>query len=316
MRTSSKANLLFVLVSMGGFVAVLNLQPSKPLTVRVLTYNTHLLPRLAEAFASHRGRGDYRAETIGHRIAEHDLVGLCEVFDPTYRDSLIRSAQAATDGKFHVFWTKKPRGIGFANSGLLLLSVFAIEASHSITYTSASGFATEGFRADGFAAKGAIHARLRVRENPPLELDCFLTHLESRSDTARAAQLWQLAEFMRMHVSARRPALLMGDLNVRADSASSGDQRSPYLQLVAALAGAGIEWIDVWSDAGRGADGTSDPLAEDGGHRIDYIWLSPPPTGRSSPLVRDIEVLRFLDTTVPGGSLSDHSGVACIMELQ
>jgi endonuclease/exonuclease/phosphatase family metal-dependent hydrolase len=108
----------------------------------------------------------------------------------------------------------------------------------------------------------------------------------------------------------------MGDLNVRADAASSGDNQSPYRQLVATLADSGIELIDVWLNGGRGTGGTSDPLAADGGNRIDYVWLSREPTGGSRPLVRRVEVLPFLDQTVPGGSLSDHSGVACNIELR
>ncbi|HVA45576.1 MAG TPA: endonuclease/exonuclease/phosphatase family protein [Pirellulales bacterium] len=282
---------------------------TRPITLKLLTYNTHLLPRIGEAFASHRSRGDYRAETIGRRLAAYDLVGLCEVFDPRYREALIDAAQAGAEGKFHVLWTKKPRGVGLANSGLLLLSRFAIVEHHTITYTSASGFLRHGFRADGFAAKGALYARLRLREDSPLDIDCFLTHLESRSAAARTDQLRQLADFLRSHAAADRPTLLMGDLNMSAHGPA-------YSQLAVALASSGIELLDAWTAAGHGPGGTSDPLAEDGGRRIDYVWVSRGSGTRSRAAIRTVEVLRFLDSAVPEGSLSDHSGVACSLELR
>lgn len=213
-----------------------------------------------------------------------------------------------------MLWTEKPRGIGFANSGLLLLSRFVVEEQHTITYQAASGFATHGFRADSFAAKGAMHARLRLRDDPPLLLDCFITHLESRSAAARAAQLAQLADFLREHSDRHRPALLMGDLNVPADTSLPHVAGSPYTELDAALARSGMKLEDVWLSAGQGPGGTSDPLSTNGGDRIDYIWLA---RGEAShALARAVELLRFLDSDVREGSLSDHSGVAAFLEFQ
>lgn len=317
MRSRSKSCLVVVLAALGGLLAaVRGDRAPPPLKLKVLTYNTHLLPRVGEPFASRRGRGDYRATMIGRRAAMYDLVGLCEVFDPRYRQKLIDSIQAEVGGKYHVVWTKKPPGIAFANSGLLLLSRFAIEEHHAITYTEASRFSTHGFRADAFAAKGAIHARLRLRAKPALRLDCFLTHLESRAAPARAAQLRQLAEFIREHAGDGRPALLMGDLNVPARIGSSAVSDSPYSQLMDALALTGIKLRDAWVPDGRGAGGTSNPMSEDGGNRIDYLWVTCEPAGAEPPAVGDVEVMGFLDSEVPEGSLSDHSGVSCSLEFQ
>ncbi|HWB09577.1 MAG TPA: endonuclease/exonuclease/phosphatase family protein [Pirellulales bacterium] len=277
--------------------------------LKVLTYNTHLLPRISEPFASRRGRGDYRARTIGARVAAFDLVGLCEVFDDRRRQALVEAAEA-TGGRYHVVWTKKPPLKGLTNSGLLLLSRFPVEAHHAITYDHASRFITHGFRADAFAAKGAIHARLRVRDAPPLGIDCFLTHLDSRSAAARAGQLRQLSGFIRTHAGGDRMVLLMGDLNVPADSSPFATDSS-YTQLVASLAASGLDWVDAWATAGTGAGGTSDPLADDGGQRIDYIWLACGPSLDPNRVLQHIQVLRYLDGGVPEGSLSDHSGLAC-----
>lgn len=322
MRSRSRISLVVVLAALGGMLAAVTRDRARsPLRVAVLTYNTHLLPRVGERFASRRGRGDYRARTIGRLVAPHDLVGLCEVFDPRYRQALIDSAQAEAVDAFHVVWTKKPPGVGFANSGLLLLSRFAIEENHAITYADASRFSTHGFRADAFAAKGAIHARLRLRAAPALRLDCFLTHLESRSASARAGQLRQLADFMHEHADPARPALLMGDLNVTAGNGTDAEDDSPYARLTAELARSGIRLTDVGATrveagGGSGAVGTSNPLSPDGGNRIDYIWVSCGSGGDWRLTASDVEVIRFLDVEVPEGSLSDHSGVGCRLEFR
>jgi endonuclease/exonuclease/phosphatase family metal-dependent hydrolase len=310
MRKSSGVSLAVLLGAMSAILTGTNQGRAKArFELRILTYNTHLLPRIAEPFASRRGRGDYRARTIGAQIAAFDLAGLCEVFDDGYRQTLIDAAEQA-GGNFNVVWTKKPPYMGWATSGLMLLSRFPVEEQHSVTYEHASRFITHGFRADAFAAKGALHARLRVSDEPPLRLDCFLTHLDSRSAAARTGQLRQLAAFLRAHAGGGRAALLMGDFNVPDDSVSSATD-SPYDRLVAELAATGLDWVDVWLTCGSRPGGTSDPLADEGGSRIDYIWLSPSPAGDSSPAPRKVEVLRYLDRQVPEGSLSDHAGVAC-----
>ncbi|HEV3025290.1 MAG TPA: endonuclease/exonuclease/phosphatase family protein, partial [Pirellulales bacterium] len=211
----------------------------------------------------------------------------------------------------------KPPGRSFANSGLLLLSRFPIVETHAITYSDASRFLTHGFRADAFAAKGALHARLLVSERGKMLVDCFLTHLESRSDAARARQLADLAKFIAEHGSPQRPAILFGDLNVPADPAVGVPRPGlPYGGLLAALGVSRLPWGDVWPAAGIGTAGTSDPLADDGGRRIDYVFLSPfPPAGPSPWRPIAARTLRLLDDEVAEGSLSDHAAVECEAEL-
>ena len=291
----------------------------QPFALKVIAFNTHLLPQIALGLAGNRGQSAYRAQAIGERLAGYDLVGLSEVFDNDRRHELIGSLQQASGDAFHQVWYPRPRGGGFANSGLLLLSRFPIESQHLLTYRHASRFLTHGFRADSFASKGAIHARIRLGGEPAVLVDCFLTHLESRSAAARARQLDDLARFIAEHASSERPAMLMGDLNVAADFpiAAGGDVDSPYEQMLATLCSSGVDWIDIWPALGHGPGGTSVPEKEHGGRRIDYVFVSAPSRAASHALrPRRVAVERFIDPQVTAGTLSDHAAVECLLEWQ
>lgn len=287
--------------------------------LRIVAFNTHLLPGIALQVAGHRGQGAYRAEAIGRRLVDYDLAGLCEVFDAERREELLGGASTAAPGAFTSLWFPKPRGRGLTNSGLLLLSRLPIEERHLLTYRDASRFITYGFRADGLAAKGALHARLRLGDGPGESLDCFLTHLESRSAAARRRQLKELTRFIAAHAATERPAVLMGDLNIAADfppRPAKGASASPYQELLAALKSSGVEWIDVWPALQSGAGGTSDPLAEREGRRIDYVFISAArAAARCSLRPVSAGVERFLDDSVREGSLSDHAAVVCELEI-
>ncbi|HVX62340.1 MAG TPA: endonuclease/exonuclease/phosphatase family protein [Pirellulales bacterium] len=293
---------------------------SRRTSLRIVAFNTHLLPGIALQVAGHRGQAAYRAEAIGRRLADYDLAGLCEVFDAQRRDELIGGAATAAPRAFTSLWFPKPRGRSLTNSGLLLLSRLPIEASHLLTYRDASRFISHGFRADGFAAKGVLHARLRLGDAPGELLDCFLTHLESRSAPARKSQVEELARFIAAHASLERPAVLMGDLNIAADYPLRPNKQtaaSPYQELLAALESTGLEWIDVWPSLQSDAGGTNEPLDVRGGRRIDYIFISAAQaSARCSLRPTKVRVERFLDDKVKEGSLSDHAAVVCELEIQ
>lgn len=294
----------------------------QPLELKVIAFNTHLLPRIALGLAGNRGQGACRAQAIGTRLARYDLVGLSEVFDDERRTELIGRLQQVSGDAFHQVWYPRPRGGGFANSGLLLLSRFPIESHHLLTYRHASRFLTHGFRADSFASKGAIHARIRLGGEPAALVDCFLTHLESRSAAARARQLEDLARFIAEHSSPERPAILMGDLNVAADfpieAGEHGEHgESPYVRLLATLRSSGVDWNDVWSALDNRAGGTSAPETEHGGRRIDYVFVSAPCRAASHALrPKRVAVERFIDPQLAEGTLSDHAVVECLLEWQ
>jgi endonuclease/exonuclease/phosphatase family metal-dependent hydrolase len=292
--------------------------PRQSTTLRVIAFNTHLLPAVALAIAGHRSQGDYRSRAIGRRMTDFDIVGLCEVFDEASREQLIDAVRANSADSFAALWYPKPRGRGLTNSGLLLLSRLPIEEHHLLTYRHASRFLTDGFKAEGLAAKGAIHARLKFGDAAGESMDCFLTHLESRSSAARERQLEELARFIAEHAERNRPAILLGDLNVAADIPNremAGAADSPYQRMLATLRTADLEFIDVWPTLQLEAGGTSDPLAEDGGRRIDYCFVSAPNGGSASLRPMSVNVERFLDSHLAEGSLSDHAAVECELSL-
>ncbi|MEM8944800.1 MAG: endonuclease/exonuclease/phosphatase family protein [Planctomycetota bacterium] len=282
-------------------------------TLSAIAYNVHLLPDVALRIAGERGESRYRAERIGRQLAAYGLIGICEAFDGDHSRRLISSLQSHAEHELSIAYGPSRSGRHFIGSGLVLLSRWPIVERHTETYSHASRFVTSGFKADGFAAKGALHVRLRLGNQSGQQLDCFLTHLESRSSDARAKQIGQLAEFIARHASPQLPVLIMGDLNVAADPVGGLGQRTEYQQMLTALSAHGRRYADLGAAA---STGTSDAIATDGGRRIDYLLVSNPTEQAMLQMVtHDTKHLRLLDERVPEGSLSDHMAVSCRLRL-
>lgn len=134
--------------------------------MRIVSYNVHLLPDIAARLAGKRGESAYRAQAIGKQLAEFDLIGLSEAFDRDYTQALLRTLQSNPTIPFAIAHGPGRSGRHLIGSGLVLASRWPIEQTHTITYSQASRFLTDGFKADGFAAKGALHARIRIGNGP------------------------------------------------------------------------------------------------------------------------------------------------------
>jgi endonuclease/exonuclease/phosphatase family metal-dependent hydrolase len=294
------------------------LPPVASVPLRLLFYNTHLLPGIAQSIAGHRGQDDYRTAAIAAKLHRYDIVGLCEVFEADRRREIIRIAQQDSCSAFRAVEHRKPWGRHVISSGLLLLSRYPVDGEpRFLTYKHASRVYTNGWRADGFAAKGAIHARLRVREHPAAFVDCFLTHLESVSAKARASQIVELAAFIAEGVSRERPAILMGDLNVAADFPVHREfVDTEYLRLANSLAYGDERLVDLWPIFHSERGGTSDALANEDCRRIDYVFISPPQLSGPTLEPLSIDVNAFKDEKVAQGSLSDHAALECCFALR
>ena len=283
-------------------------------SMRILCFNTHLLPAIAQKVAGHRGQADYRAEAIARQLNQYHLIGLCEVFESKRRQQIVETLQRATDQAYQVVESPGSSGRHLIGGGLLLLSRFPIEGKpNTLTYRDASRFLRSGFKADGFAAKGAIHARLQIIEEPLVLVDCFLTHLESHSPQARQNQIKELAGFVAAHSSVERPMILLGDLNVTADfPANEGAGDSENRLLTDLLRHGKRPLVDVWSSLEDERGGTSDAIAGESSDRIDYIFMSSS-TGyaKAALMPTAAKVVPFLDKEVKEGSLSDHAGIEC-----
>jgi endonuclease/exonuclease/phosphatase family metal-dependent hydrolase len=314
---------LATMLAAGGVAAAPEVWSREPLrtaaTLRVLQFNTHLLPGIAQTLAGHRGQDDYRTAAIASKLDRYDLVGLNEVFEARRRREIVDAVQKNSGNAYR--WVESPKrsGSSLVCGGLLLLSRFPFEGEpHFITYKSASRVLTHGPRADGLAAKGAIHVRLLVDDESDLAVDCFLTHLESISAKARARQVKELADFVVEHSSPERPMILMGDLNTAADfPAAATPNNSEYGRLTNALRCGNKKLVDVWAATHDDRGGTRDAVAGEDCNRIDYVFLSPA-SGQCTACWQpaSVRVERFLDEKVKQGSLSDHAGVECELALR
>jgi endonuclease/exonuclease/phosphatase family metal-dependent hydrolase len=292
--------------------------PDRAASMRILCFNTHLLPGIAQKVAGHRGQDDYRADALARQLGDYDLIGLCEVFENKRRHHLVETLQRMSDQAFQIVESPAPSGRHFVGGGLLLLSRFPIEDKPNLlTYRDASRFWRSGFKADGFAAKGVIHARLRLNDEPRVLVDCFLTHLESHSAEARQSQIRELAGFIAQHSSLERPLILFGDLNVTADHpVDQGGADSEYRLMMESFRYGKQPLVDVWPALEEGRGGTSDAIAGETSDRIDYILMSPALlSAKASIEPATVKVVPFLDKEVKEGSLSDHAGVECEARL-
>lgn len=295
-------------------------QDSK-LDLRVVSYNVHLLPKVARPFAGERSATEYRAIQIAEELAEFELLGLCEAFDEKSRLAMIQRLQERSPEELHFALGPKRSGRHLIGGGLLLLSKFPIVDQNVLTYRSATRVTTHGMKSDGFAAKGALHVRLEM-DIVDTQLDCFLTHLDSQSSEVRTKQVTELCAFVSKHHDAEVPLIVMGDFNIEAPSGAGADglavhEQSEYQELLGNLNSIDRgDFLDLGHQIAVGPRGSSNATEPDGGRRIDYVFISDStPTSLSKLIGKQAKHLPLLDKDVAEGSLSDHAAVACELQL-
>jgi len=283
-------------------------------TVSIISYNVQFLPPPANV-ANKRSDPEYRARRIAEEVSQFDIVGLQETFHVTHRDQIM-------DG-IRVAWKQPPNSViapkpdGFATSGgTSLFTRRPILESNSTVYKHFSKPEKYGFRADGFAAKGAIHARIALsKETPGRTVDLYVTHLEARDGDLRPLQFKELAAFIKETSDLNRPMILMGDLNTQGMTKFRDDPNSQYSQLCAELNGArpngGV--IDVWTELKADElGGTTEQESTEIGKRIDYIFVGNPKSPGPQLVPKSIEVKTYQDDKVI--ALSDHNAVVAQFE--
>ncbi len=286
-------------------------QARSPHTVRVITYNVQFLPGLAAA-ANQRPDAPYRAQQLGELLSDFDIVGLNEVFEDAHREQIISSLRTTWGDDCAVVEGPMPVEAGRFNGGLALVTRLPVLATNSRIYKHFSKPADFGLRADGFAAKGMLHARIK-RSADAHDSDCvdvFVTHMEARDGSLRPLQYAELAAFVKSHANTDRPTVIMGDFNTRGAKKYREDSRSQYSQLAAALTDVLPDKVllDLWPHHhGDALGGTSEQESSDIGKRIDYIMLAVPEHDRDRLQSTDVRVNPYLDSKVV--ALSDHSAV-------
>jgi endonuclease/exonuclease/phosphatase family metal-dependent hydrolase len=303
---------LVVLAAVWWYARLHRPSPAQSRHLKVITYNVQFLPGLGRLF-NKRPDVEYRARTLARLLAvDCDLIALTEVFDEGPRELLLDGLRDRLGDSFHCVTAPPAERSAFGvDSGLVLVSRLPILGHHSLKYGNDSGVWKHGPLADGFAAKGALHARLgRGNGAPPDDfVDVFLTHLESYDPASREAQYALLARFVHEYGALNRPALVVGDFNTDGRPGFMKDPASPYRRMMTTLQGGrpGCGLTDVWPLFWSDPGGTSEPDSVAGGERIDYVFVSNPGDGRAALRPVDIRVNRFLDDKVT--SLSDHSAV-------
>ncbi len=282
-------------------------------TIRVITYNVQFLPSLASS-GNKRPQPEYRANRISEEVSQFDIVGLQETFHGKYRRQIISQVKQHWKGKLQSVESPTPNGF-FTSGGCLILSRLPITDSNSMVYVNFSKPADHGLRADGFAAKGVIHARLAHGSDSDEHLDVFVTHLEARADDLRPLQYAELATFIKERSEPRWPALIVGDMNTRGAKPFREDPESQYSQLVEQLhkARPHCKLLDVWPYLkGDDLGGTNKQESHEIGKRIDYVFVLNPPRPNAQLKPISVEVRLFQDFKVT--ALSDHNAVAAELE--
>lgn len=288
--------------------------PKDPNELRVLSYNVQFLPGIAQLFNA-RGNDDYRPRKLGEVLTEFDIIGLNEVFELKPRGIILAEIKKAWGDQYHVYECPEPaKEVGRFNAGLAIVSRYPIIEAHHISYSAWSTKKEFGIFADEFAAKGAIHARIRIRDGKdPIDIDFFTTHMDSKLASARKVQGEELAAFAAKYSSPNNSAIFTGDFNTRGNLDERKRKTDEYFGLVERLKSFRGSLQDLWLVAGKGDGGTSEQDPNDGGSRIDYIFFASPVNGSDRLKPLRANVLHFLDPRVK--ALSDHSAVEGVFQI-
>lgn len=284
-------------------------QEATPNRLRVITYNVQFLPGPAAA-VNKRKEPDYRSARIAEEVAKFDLVALQEVFDQKWQDAIADGVRKVWgDDHFHRLSSPMADGHQYTG-GCMILSKYPFVATDTMVFKTFSKPEDFGVRADGYAAKGVIHARIAF-PGPMSPIDVFATHLEARDDSLRPAQYAEMAAFIKSVADPSRPTLLLGDLNTRGMIEHRNDPTSQYSVLMKELNGARSDattFQDIWPTLmGDALGGTSEQESADIGKRIDYVLLSNPQSPALQLTPVSIAVNLFQDPRIV--ALSDHNAV-------
>ena len=287
--------------------------------VRVLVYNVKMLPWPAGDTVADRRRIRLIARAILAEAPRYDVVCLTEVFNETLREELMELLAEAYP---HQVVRCEAEADLRQDSGLCLLSRFSFRRAAGRDLCAFTAFPLAWtWTADMLAAKGVLGVPLDLGEGRDLWI--FLTHLQADPDAVgefeavRAEQLGWIRAFMGRCLVGGEPgrtraALLVGDLNVVADSpeygrmkALLGDPRDAHDEVHAGEVG--YTWDPGDNSLLEGVDAP--------GQRLDYALIfdrllsadGSTWTELATLHVEDCAVRRYRDRD---GDYSDHHAVA------
>jgi endonuclease/exonuclease/phosphatase family metal-dependent hydrolase len=282
--------------------------------LRLVSYNAHFLPRLAEPLAGHRGKTNYRVKATADQLIDYDVIGFSEVFTAAHKSRLISQLNSQHATPWSVAHGPDRGSWRMTDSGLLLVSRFPIVEQDNLAFRHSSRIVKDGLKADGLATKGVIYAKLQITDQK--QLCCFLTHLDSLLPDIRERQICELVEFVRTNTTAADTILLLGDFNIEGPVSSEVSDIEPhaeYNQLVTLLQTFTChEVLDVAHSLGNAvATHTSLPVAGTilPPKRLDYQFLVVPRERPAFLRAHDTSTFALCDDHIVEGTLSDHAAV-------
>lgn len=265
-----------------------NPTPSTLGTIRILSYNTQLMPFYAGS-VNKLNNPAIRAVDIPKKISKYDVVICQELFDHDLRHSFKAAMKAFYPYHSHLVGEGGPN---ILNGGVMIFSKWPIQKQKKMIYQA-------GVNMDGFASKGVIYIVINKQGNP---YHIFGSHLQSGSKaeevTARHKQFIEFAQFIQLqNIPYSEPVLLGGDFNT---DISNGE----IYQLLNILN------VNLPKNIGYpfSSDSTINTMhAGDSQKRIDFVFTS---NAHIAPTVayNNIFILRAFDDQRmwPDFDLSDH----------
>lgn len=306
--------------------AVIGLNPADAVSLKVVTFNTHLFG----SFPLPVWQDQDRAIAIGNYLSQQrqnglDIAGLQEVWATDRWDDIRTRAGFPGFG-----YGGRIDGAGTQNSGLAILSAHPISGGTQVSYNDERGN-------DASATKGFL---VQTITKGNFEIGVFITHTQSGSGTndanTRASQFAQLASTIQVYKNLRpsNPVIVMGDFNAKDISVEytaimsnqfGGVSGVADLALNLACLGDGTQCTTCNDNVVRQAFGGS------GNDRIDYIMYgnSLDGTVRIIPKVYDVrrptsptaisgtgwDPEAFLDFQLTSNLLSDHEAIYAEFEV-
>lgn len=286
--------------------------PAHPGPLRLLSYNTYLLPALLEdlGLAMAAPRTPERARLMVPALRDADVLVLSEVFDLAAQQLLFTQL-----APWFPYRTVVVGPEALQNGGAVVLSRWPILEEDEHVYAAASGV-------DGISGKGAVYARIQA---PTSVLHVFGTHMQAGDgDDAREArreQLRELAAFVASRaIPGDEPVVVAGDLNVIRELPARGGRVPGDYQGMLDVLGPGFVDLGVASHRPSVDPARNDLEALATGSRartLDYVLLraGPAVTRASHAQVIPIRSMRAWRTDPPARDLSDHQAVLAELAL-
>lgn len=177
--------------------------PAQAADLRVLTYNTFMLPKPIK-FSNQKIREGVIAQAL--KGQGYDFIFMQEAFTESFRS---HAGKVLKKEYPHQYYLGRKLALKVFGSGVYVLSKYPFKILDSVYYKECAG-------ADCFARKGSVLIESKLPGGKSVQFS--LTHLQAigKHSGIRASQLKQIKGMLNKHKRAGVPQFLMGDLNIKA----------------------------------------------------------------------------------------------------